>query len=90
MVACNNDLSLTNTVNNVTGAACMALIISPSSPSSTHHTRISHLHANKQTNNVINYKVPDVRQRTTARWPNADILAKYLQDFAKTQEEAGE
>ena len=36
-----------------------------------------------------NDDVPNVRTRTTARWPQADVLAEYLQDFARAQEEAG-
>eukprot|EP01043_Picozoa_sp_COSAG02_P050884 COSAG02_NODE_5284_length_4472_cov_2.774525_7_plen_417_part_00 len=36
-----------------------------------------------------NDDVPTLRTRTTARWPQADVLAEYLQDFARAQEEAG-
>ena len=33
--------------------------------------------------------VPTVPDRTAKRWPNADVLAAYLHDFARAQEEAG-
>ena len=36
-----------------------------------------------------NDDVPTLRTRTTARWPQAHVLAEYLQDFARAQEESG-
>jgi cation diffusion facilitator CzcD-associated flavoprotein CzcO len=36
-----------------------------------------------------NDDVPGVRNRTTMRWPKADTLSAYLQDYAVLQEDAG-
>lgn len=36
-----------------------------------------------------NPSVTPVTNRTKERWPPADVLVKYLQDYAKIQEDAG-
>jgi thioredoxin reductase len=36
-----------------------------------------------------NDEVPSIPSRTPKRWPDADILAQYLREFARTQEDAG-
>ena len=36
-----------------------------------------------------NDDVPSLRKRTTQRWPEASVLSEYLQDFARSQEDAG-